>query len=192
MTVGPIKNMPLGRKVKFYIIVFGLGAIFESEQFYSIWAAAPPTPEEQKEFQQRERKEGISRSSWLRQKWRTVTEHTYSITHLILSANKNMLKGSITHDSAAKLKRYGFTRNPNHPLWKNKKDALKTMDLCLLERQPYNATFHNLTGKELPCGSEQLLGLSLKLCIQENIPTPQVNKMLTKLRRSVRLRAWLD
>jgi hypothetical protein len=95
------------------------------------------------------------------------------------------------HVSPENLKRYGFTRNPNHPLWKNKKDALKTMDLRLVERQPSNATFHNLKGKELPCGSEQLLGLSLKFCIQENIPTPQVNKILTKLRRAVRLCAWL-
>jgi hypothetical protein len=66
------------------------------------------------------------------------------------------------------------------------------MDLHLLKRQPSNATFHNLTGKELPCGSKHLLGLSLKFCIQENIPTPQVNKILKKLRRAVRLRAWLD
>jgi hypothetical protein len=38
----------------------------------------------------------------------------------------------------------------------------------------------------------RLLGLSLKFCIQEKIPTPQVNKMLTTLRRAVRLRTWLD
>jgi hypothetical protein len=165
---------------------------FESEKFYSRWAAAPPTPEEQKELQQRERKKDHLRSSRLRHKWRTVTAYTDSRGRLILSAKKNGLKGAITHVSTANHKHYGFTRNPNHLIWKNKKAALKTMDLRLLERQPSNATFHNLTGKELPCGSEKLLGLSLKFCIQEKMLTPQVNKTLTKLRRAVRLRAWLD
>jgi hypothetical protein len=67
------------------------------------------------------------------------------------------------------------------------------MDLILLDsRQPSNATFHNLTGKKLPCGSDQLLGLSLKFCIQEKIPKPQVAKTVARLRRAVRLQAWLD
>jgi hypothetical protein len=66
------------------------------------------------------------------------------------------------------------------------------MYLRLLELHPTNANFHNLTVKDLPCGSGQLLGLSFKFCIQEKIPTQQVNKMLLKLRRAVRLRAWLD
>jgi hypothetical protein len=83
---------------------------------------------------------------------------------------------SVNNVSAKNLKRYGFTRNPNHPLWKNKKDTLMRMDISIIYRQPSNATFHNLAGKELPCGSEQLLGLSLKFCIQEKIPTPQVKK----------------
>jgi hypothetical protein len=57
------------------------------------------------------------------------------------------------------------------------------MDIRLLEsRQPSNATFHNSTGNILPCGSEQLPGLSLKFCIQEKIPKPQVNKTVTILR----------
>jgi hypothetical protein len=109
-----------------------------------------------------------------------------------MSANKNRLKGAITHVTCVNQKRYGFASNPSHPIWKNKKYAQENMDIHLLERQPANAAFNNLTGKDLPCGSEKLLGLSLNLCIQEKIPTQQVNKMLLKLRRAVRLRAWLD
>jgi hypothetical protein len=70
---------------------------------------------------------------------------------------------------------------------KNKKDVLKVTDLRLLDRQPSNFTFHNITGN--PCGSEQLLGLSLKFCVQEKIPVPQVTKTLARLRRAARLRA---
>jgi hypothetical protein len=45
----------------------------------------------------------------------------------------------------------------------------------------------------MPCGSDQLLGLiSLKFCIQERIPKPQVAKTVARLRRAVRLQAWLD
>jgi hypothetical protein len=192
MSVGPIKFMPPDHKAKYSEPRLDLPTIFESEKLYSRWAAAPPTPEEQKEPQQSKRKEGHSISSRLRHKQRTVRAYTDSRAHLILSANNNRLKGAITHVSGANQERYGFTRNPNHPLWKNKKDALKTMDLRLLERHPSNATFHNLTGKESPFGSEQLLCVSLKFCVQEKIPTQQVNKMLTKLRRAVRLCTWLD
>jgi hypothetical protein len=67
------------------------------------------------------------------------------------------------------------------------------MDLSLLNsRQPSNATFHNLTGKKMPCGLDQLLGLSLKFCIRDKIPKPQVAKTVARLRRVVRLQAWLD
>jgi hypothetical protein len=67
------------------------------------------------------------------------------------------------------------------------------MDLSLLEsRQPSNATLHNLSGKKLPCGSDQLLGLSLKFCIQETIPKLQVKKTIERLRRAIRLQSWLD
>jgi hypothetical protein len=67
------------------------------------------------------------------------------------------------------------------------------MDLSLLDsRQSSSAAFHNLMGKKLPCGADQLLGLSLKLCIQEKIPKPQVAKTVARLRRAVRLKAWLD
>jgi hypothetical protein len=67
------------------------------------------------------------------------------------------------------------------------------MDLSLMDsRQPSNAIFHNLTGKNLPCGSDQLTGLSLKFCIKEKIPKPQIAKTVAILRRAVRLHAWLD
>jgi hypothetical protein len=55
-----------------------------------------------------------------------------------------------------------------------------------------SATFHNMSGKKLPCGSDQLLGLSLKFCIQEKIPKLQVAKTVARLRRALRLQAWLD
>jgi hypothetical protein len=34
--------------------------------------------------------------------------------------------------------------------------------------------------------------LSLKFCIQEKIPKPQVTKTVARLRRTFRLKAWLD
>jgi hypothetical protein len=82
-------------------------------------------PRRKKEFQQREMKECHSRSSWIRHKRRRVRAYTDSRAHLIFLANNNMLMGAIRHVSAVDLQRYGFTSNPNHPLWKNKKDALK-------------------------------------------------------------------
>jgi hypothetical protein len=67
------------------------------------------------------------------------------------------------------------------------------MYLSLLESsQPSNATIHILSGKKLPCGSDQLLGLSLKFCIQETIPKMQVAKTIARLRRAIRFQAWLD
>jgi hypothetical protein len=112
--------------------------------------------------------------------------------NLIISANRNRLKDVNLHIREANVKRYGFVRNTNHPFWKNKQESLRSMDLSLLDsRQPSNATFHNMTGKNIPCGSEQLLGLSLKFCIQEKIPKPQVAKTVARLRRAVRLQAWL-
>jgi hypothetical protein len=44
----------------------------------------------------------------------------------------------------------------------------------------------------MPFGSDQILGLSLKFGIQEKIPKPQVAKTVARLRRAVRLQAWLD
>jgi hypothetical protein len=49
-----------------------------------------------------------------------------------------------------------------------------------------------LTGKTLPCASDQFFGLILKFCIQEKIPKPQITKKVARLRRAVRLKAWLD
>jgi hypothetical protein len=67
------------------------------------------------------------------------------------------------------------------------------MDLSLLESmQPSNATLHNLLGKKLPCGSDQPLCLSLKVCIQEQIQKLQVAKTIARLRRAVGLHTWLD
>jgi hypothetical protein len=114
--------------------------------------------------------EGCSRLSWLCHKLKIVKAYARSHKQLILSYNGDIMEGAITHVSAANVKRYGFVSNPNHLLWKNKKDELNAMDLSLFDRQPSNATFYNLIGKELPCGSEQLLDLSLKFCIQDKIP----------------------
>jgi hypothetical protein len=114
-------------------------------------------------------------------------------SNIIITTNINRLKGATSHIREANIKRYGFVSNPNHPLWKNKQEALRTMDLSLLDsRQPSNSTFNNMTGNKLPCGSDQLLGLSLKFCIQEKIPKSQVAKTVARLRRAVRLQAWMD
>jgi hypothetical protein len=103
--------------------------------------------------------------------------------NLIIYKNINGLIGATSHIIETNIKRYGFVSSPNHPLWKNKQKELRSMDLSLLDsRQPSNATFHNMTGKKLPCGSDQLLGLTLKFCIQEKNPKPQVAKTVARLR----------
>jgi hypothetical protein len=141
----------------------------------------------------RERKAGRSRSSRLRHQRSTMKAKSSLRSNLIMTTNRKRLKRSTSHIREINIKRYGFVSNPKHPLWKNKQEALRTMDLSLLEsRQPSNATLHNLSGKKLPCGSDQLLGLSLKFCIQETIPKLQVAKTIARLRRAVRLQAWLD
>jgi hypothetical protein len=108
-------------------------------------------------------------------------------SNLIMTTNINRLKRATSHIRELNIKQYGFVSNPNHTLWKNKQEALRTMDLRLLEsRQPSNATLHNLSGKKRPCGSDQLLGLSLKFCIQETVPKLQVAKTIARLRQTVR------
>jgi hypothetical protein len=102
---------------------------------------------------------------------------------LILSANHNILKGAITHVPAANIKQYGFDIDPNQPLWKSKNYALKVMYMRLLDRQPSYTTFHNIKGKELTYGLEQLLDLLLNFLFGGGggLPVHQVTKIVVMI-----------
>jgi hypothetical protein len=78
--------------------------IYESEQFRSRWATTTPNSEEQNEPQQRQMKEGQSRSSLLHHRHKIIKAYVGSCKKLILSENSNRLKGAITHISAANVK----------------------------------------------------------------------------------------
>jgi hypothetical protein len=53
--------------------------------------------------------------------------------NIIVSINRNRMIGAISHIREANIKRYGFVSNPNNPLWKNKQELLRGMDLSLLD-----------------------------------------------------------
>jgi hypothetical protein len=72
-------------------------------------------------------------------------------------------------------------------------NALKTINPDMLNlRKPSNLAFHNLSDSELPTGTQRLLGLSLKLCLQQGRPTPAIEDTIIKMQRLIRIRHWIS
>ncbi len=60
-------------------------------------------------------------------------------------------------------------------------------------QSPYNLHCHNLCENlKPPLGFNILLGLGLNFCIEQNQPKPNVQYTLEKLKRSIRLKEWLE
>jgi hypothetical protein len=106
---------------------------------------------------------------------------------------ENQLKNMDTYINNECIQRYGFISDSKTPPWKNKINALKSIDPEKLElRQPTNLAVHNLSDTKLPTGTQRLLGLSLKFCLEQNRPKPAIETTIHKMKRSIRIRYWLD
>jgi hypothetical protein len=70
----------------------------------------------------------------------------------------------------------------------NKAEALTTMDTSLLlSKQQKNLAFHNLDNTNLPAGTNELLGLGLKFCVQRPTPKPELKDTYSRLTPSVHI-----
>jgi len=87
---------------------------------------------------------------------------------------------------------YGFTANPDLPIWENVPSALRSLPTNLILWSPTNQHCHNLCNNlQPPPGFNYLLGLGLNFCIEKINPKPNVNHTLERLRRSIRLKHWI-
>ena len=58
-------------------------------------------------------------------------------------------------------------------------------------RTPTKTTYHNLCPREtLPPGTESLIGLGLKFCIENPTPNQEISESNKKITRSIRLRTF--
>ena len=90
------------------------------------------------------------------------------------------------------IKAYGFTSDPEKPLWKNIPSALQSLSTQLFIRSPTNLQCHNLCEALIPpAGYNLLLGLGLNFCIEQYTPSPNINNTMERLERSIRLKHWL-
>ena len=106
---------------------------------------------------------------------------------------KKPIAGSLSTISKECIRTYGFVADPNKPIWKNIPSALKSMTTNEYLQSPYNLHCHNLCENlKPPLGFNILLGLSLNFCIEQNHPKPNVQYTLEKLKRSIRLKEWLE
>ena len=88
------------------------------------------------------------------------------------------------------IQKYGFFANPNHPLWLRCVNVIRTMPLhqffALFKRN--QVAYHNLCeSTKPPTGTERLLWLGLKFCIQKPLPKPALDSHFERLIRSVRI-----
>jgi hypothetical protein len=111
----------------------------------------------------------------------------------ISKSQNNKLKNMHTYIDKECIRRYGFISNSKQAPLQNKIKALKTInpDMLVL-RQPSNLAFHNLSDSELPTRTQQLLGLSLKFCLQQGRPTPAIEDTIRKMQRSIIIQHWIS
>jgi hypothetical protein len=83
--------------------------------------------------------------------------------------------------------------NTKKPIWENIPNAVQTINATTFLQTPSNLHHcHNLCKKlQPPTGDKQLLGLGLNFCIGKRHPKPNVKNTLEKLKRSIRLQAWI-
>jgi hypothetical protein len=106
---------------------------------------------------------------------------------------ENQLKNMDTYINNECIQRYGFISDSKTPPWKNKLNALKSIDPEKIElRQPTNLAFHNISDTKLPTGTQHLLRLSLKFCLEQNRPKSAIETTIQKIKRSIRITYWLD
>ena len=92
-------------------------------------------------------------------------------------------------NKANSLRHYGFWANPNHPLWLQCSTVIRQMTvhqfLQLFQRS--STAYHNLcTQLTPPLGTERLLWLGLKFCIQRPIPKPNIEAYIERLTYDIR------
>jgi hypothetical protein len=83
---------------------------------------------------------------------------------------------------------YGFVPDPSEPIWENRNQLLGSLHLSQYFSRPNNMAFHNLCSTaQTPPGTEFLLGLGLKYCIESPCPFQRLEKSIRRIQRSVRL-----
>jgi hypothetical protein len=87
---------------------------------------------------------------------------------------------------------FGYTCDPNKPLWLNIQETLLKMPLPQLFKQYRlkQSAFHNLcTTLQPPPGTHKLLWLGLKFCIEKPLPKPSLTTYMERLTYDVRIKA---
>jgi hypothetical protein len=105
-------------------------------------------------------------------------------TERIQNAERHAIKECRAH--------YGFAANPDLPLWKNVPLAITQMPPRLFLERPERGGFHNLcTTLVPPEGTNNLLRLGLKYCIEQGRPNQKIVACIERMKRSVRLKNYL-
>ena len=114
-----------------------------------------------------------------------VSEREYQLTQKIIVVTTSAV-------NRQRVKTYGFTANPEKPLWENIPIALRSIPADLFLKSPLNLKCHNLCESiEPPPGYNHLLGLGLNYCIEQIHPKPNLNYTLERLKKSIRLKHWV-
>jgi hypothetical protein len=97
-------------------------------------------------------------------------------------------KGATSYCIAQCHKRYGFASNPSLLLWKNKQIATASNPITTgtitnhYGGGPTNRAFYQLHNGPLPDGTQILLGLGLKFCLETPTPEKDIRDSLERLR----------
>jgi hypothetical protein len=100
----------------------------------------------------------------------------------------NIAKNSNYLISSTALRVYGFVPNPLKPIWENQNQLLGNLHPSQYFSSPSNMAFHNLClNAQTPPGTDFLLGLGLKYCIEAPRPYQCLASSIQQIQRSVRL-----
>jgi hypothetical protein len=128
----------------------------------------------------------VSVQQRLRTRARTVLRNYLDRTENAIIVNTR--KNSNYQISSIATRVYRFVPKPSKLIWENQNRLLGSLHLSQYFSRPSNMAFHNLcTTAQKPPGTEFLLGLGLKYCIESPIPFQRVEKLIRQIQRSVRL-----
>ena len=111
-----------------------------------------------------------------------MLKHTQHNNHTNINTYNNII--NTTHQQC--IQQYGFVCNPDKPTWQNIHTVISNTPTTIYFTQIKNNTFHNLcTLKQPPKGLGRTLGLGLKFCIQEPLPTkePDYDRFCSDVRK---------
>ena len=138
----------------------------------------PYPPKNTQGPQEGRRKGGKKREEMQWQKLKEKQEYILTLpTNTILNNTKKIFQ-----------KLYGFTANPDIPIWDNIPIALKNTPAHLIHQSPTNQHCHNLCKEaQPPPGFNYLLSLGLNFCIKMLHPKPNIQNTVDRITKSLRL-----